>query len=216
MKRLIQGIGVSAGLLAMLIAGQCAATPLHVFIDTSSFGSITVGATFDFIDGAPVSNDVEISNFSTNGTLGTSTSAGGVTGGLPSRFTLKDSSFFNEYYQPITSATKISFDFNPTTTAPNAGSLPDTISFLLLDDTTGLPLFDTTDPTGAATLFTMQIDGSDKGLLSVYAPASINTTVNWTVGPIESNSSVPEPNTILLLAVGAATAGLSRRRPKLP
>lgn len=201
-----------AGLAALLTAGVCQATPYHVSIDTSSVGGVSVGLAFDFIDGGTPSNTVSISNFSTDGTLGAASTVGGVTGSLPSGFTLDDSDFFNEYFQSVSSATTLSFDFDPTANAPDAGSLPDTFSFFLIDDLTGLPLFDTTDPTGAGALFAFEIDGN--GLLSVYNAAGTNVAVTWSVAAVENNNPVPEPSTLLLLGSGWLGAAFLRRRQK--
>lgn len=200
MKRQHSIFRAAIGLLSLLITGMSYATPFHVSINTSSLGSAPIGATFDFIDGGSPSNNVAVNGFSTDGALSVSNSIGGVTGGLPSGFTLDDSAFFNEYYQVIIAANSISFDFNTTANIPDIGSSPDTFSFYLLDDQTGLSLFDTTDPTGSNSLFILDINGSNDGLLNVYGLASTATAVTWEVS--QGNNTVPEPATLLLLLLG--------------
>jgi hypothetical protein len=77
-------------------------------------------------------------------------------------------------------------------------STPDSFSFFLLDDSLfPLPLFATTDPTGADALFIVDIDGTSGGNLQIFD--SINTGVTWTVTP---PTAVPLPSTALLLGVG--------------
>jgi len=172
-----------------------------VDIDTPPLSVPGVAMAFDFVDGGPPSNSVTVSSFSTNGTLGPVTSTGGVVGSLPNGFTLSDSTFFNEYLQNVSGATNIAFAFQATSNAAATDSLPDTFSFYLLDPITGLPLFSTTDPTGADSLFTFQITGASLGLIENYSPLGLGTPAPWTV-----IASVPEPSALVLLVIGLGLA----------
>jgi len=185
----------------------------QVTIDTSAFMGSTIAMAFDLNDGGPPSNSVSVSGFATDGTLGAVSPSGGVTGSLPGGFTLTDSSFFNEYLQSLTAGKSISYRFGATSNAPAGGSLPDTFSFFLLDPATGLPIFNTTDPTGSASLFELQIDGSPGGLLSTFVGSDTAPVASWTVGAA-GVAPVPEPSAGVLLALGGAfllVASLRRR-----
>jgi hypothetical protein len=175
-----------------------------VAVNTSPISGTSAQLAFDFIDGGPPSNTIRVSNFSTDGTLGSNSPTGGVTGTLPGTVTLTDSSFFNEYLTNITLGTSFSFLLDATTNGPTV--LPDAFSLFLLDPVTGFPLFTTTDPTFSNSLLTLNIDGSPQGALTVYsAPGGEVVT---TATPV---SAVPEPGTLMLMGI-AVVCILSRRQ----
>lgn len=203
---------VYAGIVIVTTALSAAATPLTVVIGTSSLTGINAQLAFDLIDGGPPSNAITISGFLTDGTLGGSSTLGGVTGTLPGTVILTDSSFFNEYLQTLILGTTLSLTFDATTNAPDTGSVPDAFSLFLLDSATGLPLFPTTDPAGADALVVLNLTGSVSGDLSVFSA----TTGEATISVIPANAVVPEPRTVLLLASGVALWVLWRRFTSSP
>ena len=163
---------------------------------------------FDFIDGDGVMNNtVVVSDFSTDGTLGTASTSGNVTGTLISGpVTLTDTDFFNEFLQEIALGNSVSFTLNLTENAPS-GSPPDSFAFFLLDVVTFLPLFETTDPTSAGALFAVDINGTSSGMLYNFAPTDTGSGVTWIVAPV---ASVPLPSTALLIGAGLL-GGLAAR-----
>jgi len=190
-----RGVTSIAALVLLLSAAKSSAD-YQVTIDTSALAASSVSLAFDFIDGGPPSNSIRILNFSTDGTLGTITATGGVSGTLPSAVTLTDSSFFNEYLQSETLGNKISFTVAATSNAPSNGAVPDTFSFFLLSTGNGLPVVNTTDPTGASSLITLQVDGSSSGTAEVYINSSSGPAVTWSV------SAVPEPKSWAAFVLG--------------
>lgn len=167
-----------------------------VTINTSSLSGTGATLTFDFIAGGGTqSNIVSISDFSTNGTLVSGgVNSGSVTGSLPGIATLSNASFFNELQQGINLGSTITFQLDATRNAPTNDSLPDTFSFFILDRTASSSLVSTTDPTGASSLFTLQIDSSPGGILGVYTSTpSVPVTVT---------AAVPEPATPALFLAG--------------
>jgi hypothetical protein len=181
--------------LILLISPASAFADLFVNVNTSPISGTSAQLAFDFIyGGGPSSNTATILDFSTTGTLGTNgPNSGDVTGTLPGGVSLSTAggSFFNEYLTDITLGTTFSFQLDATTNAPGVGSLPDAFSFFLLDPNTGLPLFTTTDPSGADSLLTFNIDGSSQGALSVFSAPGGESVVSVT--------SVPEPCALLLI-----------------
>ena len=205
--------GARGFLLALSFVGLAAApvvaTPIDIFVDTGPLLGTAGNLAFDFLDSDPASNTVTIINFSTDGVLGAAAPVGGpITGFLPGDVTIQDGDFFNELLQEISFGSTLSFRLEPTAFTVG-GIFPDSFSFFLLDPAL-LPLFPTSDPTGADALFTIDIDGSPTGQVTTFAatgpPPGSSELVTFRV------SSVPEPATIWLVAVGiAGVVGLRRR-----
>ena len=189
-------------------ANNALALSYAVNLDTSSLSGTSAQLAFDFIEGGPPSDTTTISAFSTNGTVGSSSTTGGVSGTLPANVTLTDSSFFNEYLQNMTLATNLSFHLDATNNPPNLGSFPDSFSFFLLSQNTGLPLFTTSDPTGSGALFALDLNGTTQGGLAVFSVPNHEVTFSVT-SPV---TSVPEPSTWLLLGSGVLVLAFVKRK----
>lgn len=191
--------------------GNVLANGLQVSVNTTPLAGVQAQLAFDFIDGGPPASDntVILSSFVTDGTLGAVSPSGGVAGTFPGTVTLTDPTFFNEYLTNITLGTAFSFQLSATTNGPGLGSLPDAFSLTILDPTTGLPLFSTTDPTGGNTLLLLNIDGSPTGSLNIYGAPGNQAVVTTALV-----SSVPEPNTLRLIGVGIAGVLLLLRKKK--
>lgn len=185
---------------SLTLGSSAQAVTYKVSIDTSAISGTVAQLALDFIDGGPLSNSVLVTSFTTDGTLGASLSAGGVAGTLPGVVTLTDSAFFSELLTEMTLGNSLLFLFDPSASPPDPGSLPDAFTVYLLDVVTGLPLFDTTDPTSANALFQFDIDGSRLGALTPYAAPGGAVTLSVTRAP----SPVPEPSVFLLLSLGLA------------
>jgi len=167
-----------------------------ITVNTSGLTGTSAQLAFDLLNGGSASNTVTISDFSTNGTLGAVFPTGEVTGTLPGTVTLMDSpsSFFNEYLTNLTFGTTFSFVLDATTNGPDPSSLPDALSVFLLDPSTGLPLFSTSDPSFSDSLFALNIDGTSAGNLGVYTSTVSATAI--------AGTPVPEPPTGILLFSG--------------
>ena len=187
-----------------------------------SFSAVTFGSTFDvsiatpslqgtsaellldFIDGGTPSNTVAISNFATDGVLGTSQLTGGATGSLtPGPATITDSSFFNEFLQNMVLGSSLSFQVDASTNPPDAGSVPDEFSVYLYDSTGTNSLVNTSDSTGANALFEISSDGSWQAYTSTDAVTAL----------VPATASAPEPDSLLLLGMGMGLLALWRYRP---
>lgn len=176
---------------ALLIQSPAQADSVYdITINTASLSGTGAALTFDFIAGGGTqSNSVTISNFETDGVLGSASTSGSATGALPGAVSLSNSSFFNELQQGMTLGSSISFQVDAATNAPTGGSLNDTFSLFLLDPTASNSLTNTNDPTGADSLLTLQIDGTSGGNLAVYGGG---TSPLITVSAVPPSTAAPE------------------------
>ena len=197
-------------LVLLLVAGAlfqptgALAVSFSVSIDTSMLSGTPAQLGFDFIDGdATNNNSATISLFVTDGSLGGSSTTGGVSG-IPPNVTLADTSFFNELLQTTTLGTSIAFMLDLTTNPPVFPGIPDGFSVFILD-ATGASSLVTTDLPGDA-LFVASSDGSV--LVAGTTSPSVPTSV----------TAVPGPSALLLSVLGLAAISLRgiRRRPRQP
>lgn len=114
-------------------------------LDTSSYYGTSVYFEIDLIDGASTPAEVAFKAPEVDGvSIGTDDS-------------IADSSFFNFMEYPVTLSNELSFSFSLVTgEAPGASFFPDSFSLFLLDDSY-MPLFGTSDPTGADSLLQWDI-----------------------------------------------------------
>lgn len=175
------------GLAVFLLVSRplFASDPVLIGIDTRSVEGFTGGFSLalDFIDADPASNTATITGFSTDGSLGLVFNIGDVSGDLSDTVILGDADFFNELRAEITFGTYLFF-FIEVSDGVTAGFLPDSFSFFLLDPTL-LPMFPTSDPTGADALLAIDVDGSSTGLISEFEatapPPGAEEDVTWRV-----------------------------------
>lgn len=186
-------VAAIALMVSCLVCPLVRADSFNVTITTNPIQGQTGFALFDFLQGDPtVSNTATISGFTTNAMLGAGSSTGAVSGTLvPGPLTLSTSQFFNEWAQALTFGTTMSFVLNLSTNT-SLGAIPDEFSFFLTDGS-GTP-FATSDPTGADSLFTIDIDGSP---LSPQVFTSDFASVSVT--PL---NEVPEPPAVALTLSG--------------
>jgi hypothetical protein len=182
------------------------ADAFNVTVNTSPITGMSGFVVFDFLGGSPVfNNTATVSGFASDAVLGSSTNSGAVTGTLvPGPLTLTDTAFLSEWNQGVSYGTTISFQLTLSTNFI-VGGIPDEYSFFL-EDSTGTP-FMTSDPTGADSLFAIDITGSPLSP-SVFTSASASATVT----PVQT--TVPEPSTFRL-TFPALLVGLMRGYKRL-
>ena len=187
---------------ASVLAGSAA-------LDTSGLAG-PFEVVFIFTDGSATgdaNNTVTLSGFvfdgGNAGSVDASQSFGGESGDLSSGVALVDSSFLNIFASSFAPGSSLSFDFSLTTHV-DAGGTPDQFSFALLQS--GGTVVNTTDPSGANSLLTVNLD-------SAHPPVSTFAS-DLTPAPIVIESgAAPEPPSVGLFAIGLAGAlWLTRRR----
>lgn len=184
------------------------ASTYQVTLDTSGLSGIEAQLAFDFIDGGPLSNTINLSSFITDGMLGAEIISGGVSGKLPGVIFFNDTDFFNEYLTGITLGNSITFQFDSTNNPPDTLSVPDSFSLFLLDPLSGLSMVNTTDPTGADTLFRFDISGSayDSPLVFDVPSGEMNVSVQ------PASHAIPSPSALWLIASGLGMAAFVRSK----
>ena len=171
-----------------------AAAPLFVVdIDTSALAGTQADLAFDLVDGDGLANTtVTIETFATDAVLGPASGTSSVTGALPGLLSITDADFFNEALQSLSLGQFIRFVINAN--SANAGPVADQLSLFLLGPG-GVPLYATTDPTGADALLALDLTASSTSV-TVFDDAT-------------KVAAVPEPATLVLLAAGCV--GLASR-----
>ena len=179
MKTLFRSILLLA--CAFLTFTRASADPItfHVSINTTPIAGTSGFLAFDFLGGSPLQgNTATIVGFATTGVLGSSSSAGNVTGSLTSPpLVLTTSVFFNEFLQGTTFGSGLTtFDL---TLSSNflMGSTPDSFSFFLLNST--FTPFTTSDPTGANALFVIDITDATTPVVFTSAFATVTVNSGW-------------------------------------
>jgi hypothetical protein len=201
-------LAANAGLAVSLLflAAAAYATAFDVTVDSTSLKGSTAVLAFDFINGGPPDNTVNLSTLISNGTQGSTSIAGNVTGAGPWRFFDAGNSFFNELlvtFNPMGSA--LSFSFTTTDNAPPLGPFLDAFSFFVLDPFDLLPLITTNAPGGSGALFEFDITGQGIGGLSVFTPNEAGFSIQVTP------QGVPEPGSLALLCAGVVALSVRKR-----
>lgn len=177
-----------------------------VTVDTTPLAGDAGYMAFDLLGGTPLQDNIAtISDFSSPSILGAGSTSGDVTGDLtPGPLTLEADQFFNEWLEPVvygSGATEFTLDL---TTSYMEGSAPDSFSFYLLDS--GFNPIATSDPTGAESLFSIDLVGAATSP-DVYTSTSATATVTPLV------TATPEPRTLLpMLAALLTLAALQGAR----
>ena len=213
-------LGFVAALLAVM---QARAASVQIEIDTASLGlkDGNWDLAFDFVDGDgdPQSNLATISGFAITGGSLTRPSpypilSGDATGDLstaPPLVILRDSAF-SEYLDNAKLGSLLTFVLEITeNTVP--GLTPDAFSFLILDPTTGLSPFETSDLTGANALFLYSIGNENQPTVFFCRDVTDAEIDCVTATPI---AAVPEPGALALALAGLLALGALRTPRRFP
>jgi hypothetical protein len=170
-----------------------------ITVNTSSIAGTNGSLDFQFNPG-PLSTQaasIEILGFS-GGTLGTSTSAGDVSGTLPGIVTIDNGSIFNDYFTSYTFGNTLGFDVSflgPALTSPDGTSTSgSSFAFSMFSDAAGTMPVLTNDPNGFAVTASVNLNGST--MLTTPSP----------------EATVPEPDAAFLLSMGIAAFMIGRHK----
>lgn len=187
---------------------------VSVSVDTSVVHGTAGKLVFDFINNNPGDgNTVQVSAFAAPGaTLGLPATQGGpvfgdiVLGLNPAPSTVINSNFFfNELSVNFASfSNKVTFTVQVSEIGPPTGSPPAQFAFFMLDSS-GEPLFPTSDPLGADALFTIDVTGAAGGLLNTFSPARFTSPNNISIA-IPGQDTIP-PVSVATASPAANAAG---------
>ncbi len=192
---------ITAILLTFLTTwGNSFAATYTFSLTADSLGSPTAGVVaIDFIDGDGLSN-----SFATIDNLSSPASIydGSFVESSPGTYSVDDTLFFSSLYIDLADVyAGFSFDVDVTLADPGLVGFPDSLVFSLLDEYY-VPLFSTSDPTGADALAVMSFSGAETYL-----------TGGFTVSIAENQSTpVPESGTIILFGLGLGCLVFFRRK----
>jgi hypothetical protein len=177
-------------------------------VNTSSVTGQAGSLDFQFNPGALLtqSASLQILNFSSNGTLGSSVLTGDTSGALPGTVLFNNGGSFNDYFTGFTYGSTITFAvnlFGPAVVSPDGVSTSgSTFAFSLFSDAAGtVPVLTSDTVNGFAALVNVNLDGS-----TTVTNNSSQLTISTPTTP------APEPGSLFLLAAGLAALALFLRR----
>jgi len=184
------GLFILAILGLYLTSANVLASSYTVSVATTALFGTSAQLVFDLIDGGTPANSVTISSFATDGTLGSSSRVGDVSGTLPNTLILNDTvSPINSYLSAITLGNALSFVFETTNNAPDdPNSSPDGFAFYIFN-ALGEDITTTADPSGLNALLVLDITGeSDEPVPYSGSSPSVPVTITPTAVPIPASS----------------------------
>lgn len=192
--------------VALLWGIAADAGPMMITVDTSALAGRPAALAFDFI--GDQGNVASVLGFqSVNGPL-TPRMIGNLHGDLASGLEFRtEGTFFNGFIGDFTLGGKFVFELGLSNADPQAGAAPDAFSLFLLETLSAMPLFTTSDPTGANALMRFDIDGRAAGSLNIFHSDIV------VVSAVRSVRELPEPPT-LLMALPIALLLLARCRKR--
>lgn len=205
-KTLIQ---LSASLF-LCVSCLSASVMYSVQVNTTALNGTAGNLDFQFNPGNvdAQSATAMVSGFSTTGVIGTPAQLSGdvtpANASLPGAFTLGNTAQFNDLFQPITFGTSLNFLVTlggAAVNAPNNTSTSGSLFAFSLYDAAGINPLLTNSPDGAV----LDIGVNPKAAIVVTAFQDANGNP-----PVAAPTLVPEPGSMVLLAIGIIGAFCSR------
>ncbi len=205
--------------LALMATCPARADAIYTFtMDTTALvGNGPFTLDFQFFDGSGTpadlnNNTVTLTNFSfgAGSPSGGGTATGGASGSLSSGVTLSDTVFFNEYYEPFTPGTLLSFKID-TTNQADPGGTPDLFTVAILASANNeIP---TAGP--ANEFLDVSLVGGTNPQVFTFGSADGSTySLSAPVVQAGGGSSVPEPSAFWMLLTVIPALWMLRSRAR--
>jgi len=172
----------------------------------------TVGSLDFVFNPGPASQaaSVDVTSFTSDGTLGSASVTGDVTGTLPATLTFDNLTAFNDYFTGFTFGSALAFQlsfYGPAIDTPDGvATSGSTFTFSMFSDAAGTTPALTVNPNGFAITIDVNLDGS-------------TTLTNDSAQTTAALLATPEPGAFLLLGSGLmlmfATGAIRNRRRSL-
>jgi hypothetical protein len=193
-----QSLRFVASFLCIASVASADVITYDVTVNSSSISGTMGSLDFQFNPGPLVSEpaSLQILNFAPNGTLNPPPfPTGDVTGMLPGKLYFDNLTAFNDYFEPLTYGTMLSFDVTISSMA--GGTSGSAFAFSMFSDATGrIPTLTTDTTDGFAFTVGVNLDGS-----TTVTPFSSQTTV------VPTLATVPEPDSLTLVGTAIAAMG---------
>jgi hypothetical protein len=190
-----------ASLLSISSIASAAPIIYYVTVNTSSISGTAGSLDFEFNPGPLVTQaaSLQILNFTSNGTLaGSPVLTGDAAGTLPGTLSFDNGKAFNDYFEGFTYGSTLSFQvslFGPALSSPDGTSTSgSTFAFSMFSDAAGtIPALTTDTIDGFAFTIDVNLDGTTT--VTNFSPETA-------VVPSTAPPSIPEPDTMSLMAAG--------------
>jgi hypothetical protein len=187
-----------ASFLCMASLASSGPITYDVTVNSSSISGTMGSLDFQFNPGPLVSEPatLQILNFASNGTLNPPPApTGDVTGVLPGTLSFDNLTAFNDYFEPFTYGTMLSFDVSISSMA--GGTSGSAFAFSMFSDAAGtIPALTTDTTNGFAFTVGVNLDRS-----TTVTPFSSQTTV------VPAVATVPESDSLTLVGTAIALMG---------
>ena len=206
--------GLLMGLSLAVLTQSALASPItyDVSVNTSSLAGTTGSLDFNFNPGPLTTQGATLQIQGLNGGIvsGSAALTGDASGSLPGTVTLDNGTAFNDYFQNFAYGSTLSFDISlsgPALSSPNGTATSGSaFAFSMFSDTAGtIPALTSDLADGFALTANVNLDGS-------VTVDNFSTETTFTTATGGGGTSVPEPGTFGLAAVGFALILLTRFR----
>lgn len=187
--------------LILLVSQTASASELKISINIAKTQETRGILAFDLIGNGTPANFVRISILNEQENFISTELSGAMSVGIPVDLSMStDNNFFNEEKVKFSlTEIPISFQIDFSYYAPNNQDFPDAFSLFILNAESGIPMFNTTDPSGANASFLFNMSGNPADNFIIYDSNDGNVEIKT-----QAIGFISEPPTLFLIIAGLA------------